>query len=54
MITQMLFRALDRKAVWIIVALCVIAVAIPAGNLLIGLVPQGGVTAGERRAALDP
>ena len=35
MITQMLFRALDRKAVWIIAALCVIAVAIPAANLLI-------------------
>ncbi len=35
MITQLLFRALDRKAVWIIVALCVLAVAIPAANLLI-------------------
>jgi urea transport system permease protein len=35
MITQMLLRALDRKAIWIIVALCVIAVAIPAANLLI-------------------
>jgi urea transport system permease protein len=35
MITQMLFRALDRKAVWIIVVLCVVAVAIPAANLLI-------------------
>ncbi len=35
MITHLLLRALDRKAAWIIVALCVIAVAIPAGNLLV-------------------
>ncbi|HQZ13555.1 MAG TPA: urea ABC transporter permease subunit UrtC, partial [Devosia sp.] len=43
MITQMLFRALDRKAVWIIVALCVIAVAIPAANLLIPVGQPGHV-----------
>src|SRR5690606_13894047 len=35
MITQLLLRALDRKAIWIIVVLCVVAVAIPAANLLI-------------------
>ena len=31
----MLLRALDRKAIWIIAALVVIAIAIPAANLLI-------------------
>ena len=35
MLTQMLFRALDRKAAWIILVLALIAVAIPAGNLLV-------------------
>src|SRR5262245_24659189 len=35
MITQLVFRALDKKAVWIIVAFCLIAVAVPAANLLI-------------------
>jgi urea transport system permease protein len=43
MITQLIFRALDRKAVWIIVALCVIAVAIPAANLLIPVGQPGHV-----------
>ena len=35
MITQMLFRALDRKAIWIVAILVAIAIAVPAGNLLI-------------------
>ncbi|HEV7275288.1 MAG TPA: urea ABC transporter permease subunit UrtC [Devosiaceae bacterium] len=35
MITQLLFRALDRKAIWIVAVLLAIAVAVPAGNLLI-------------------
>jgi urea transport system permease protein len=35
MITQFLLRALDKKAIWIVVVLLVLAVAIPAGNLLI-------------------
>lgn len=35
MITQMLFRALDRKAIWIVAVLVAIAIAVPAGNLLI-------------------
>ena len=35
MLTQMLFRDLDRKAAWIILVLALIAVAIPAGNLLV-------------------
>jgi len=34
-ITQLLLRALDKKAAWIIVALAAIAVAVPAANLLI-------------------
>jgi urea transport system permease protein len=34
-ISQLLFRALDRKAVWIVIALMVVAVAIPASNLLL-------------------
>ena len=38
MITQMIFRALDRKASWLIVAIMLVAVAIPACNLLI---PEG-------------
>jgi len=43
MITQMLFRALDRKAIWIIAALLVIAIAIPAANLLIPVGEPGHV-----------
>jgi urea transport system permease protein len=35
MITQLLFRALDRKAIWIVAVLLAVAVAVPAGNLLI-------------------
>ena len=35
MITQLLFRALDRKAIWIVGVLLAIAIAVPAGNLLI-------------------
>ncbi len=35
MITQLLLRALDRKAVWIIAALLAVAIAVPAANLLI-------------------
>ena len=35
MITQLLFRALDKKAIWIVAILLAIAVAVPAGNLLI-------------------
>jgi urea transport system permease protein len=38
MITHMLFRALDKKASWLIVVIMLVAVAIPACNLLI---PQG-------------
>jgi urea transport system permease protein len=34
-ISQPLFRALDKKAVWIVVALMVVAVAVPASNLLL-------------------
>jgi len=37
-ITQFLFRALDRKAIWLVAALVVIAVAIPAANLWL---PEG-------------
>lgn len=49
MITQMLFRALDKKAIWIVAILVVIAIAVPAGNLLIpagqfGHVPTYAVT----------
>jgi urea transport system permease protein len=43
MITQLLLRALDKKAVWIIVALMVIAVAVPAANLLIPVGQPGHV-----------
>ena len=35
MITHMILRALDKKAAWLIVAIMLVAVAIPAGNLLI-------------------
>jgi urea transport system permease protein len=35
MITQMLFRALDKKASWLIAIILLVAVAIPACNLLI-------------------
>jgi urea transport system permease protein len=35
MITQMLFRALDRKALWIVAIFAALAVAVPAANLLI-------------------
>jgi urea transport system permease protein len=38
MLTQLLFRALDRKAIWLVVALVVIAIAIPVANLAI---PEG-------------
>ncbi|RUT35088.1 urea ABC transporter permease subunit UrtC [Arsenicitalea aurantiaca] len=35
MITQAILRALDKKAIWLVGILLVIAIAIPAGNLLI-------------------
>jgi len=35
MITQMLFRALDRKAIWLVAILIAIAVLVPASNLLL-------------------
>ena len=35
MITQTLLRALDKKAVWLIAILCLVAVAVPASNLLL-------------------
>jgi urea transport system permease protein len=35
MITHMVLRALDKKAAWLIAAIVIVAVAIPAGNLLI-------------------
>ena len=35
MITQMIFRALDKKASWLIVVIMLVAVAVPACNLLI-------------------
>ena len=35
MITQMLFRALDKKAIWIVAILVAVAVLVPAGNMLI-------------------
>ncbi|MFL5170059.1 MAG: urea ABC transporter permease subunit UrtC [Microvirga sp.] len=38
MITQFLFRALDRRAVWLVAALVLIAIAIPVANLWI---PEG-------------
>ncbi|MHB1109167.1 MAG: urea ABC transporter permease subunit UrtC [Devosia sp.] len=43
MITQLLLRALDRKAIWIILALMVIAVAVPAANLLVPVGQPGHV-----------
>ena len=49
MLTQALFRALDRKAIWLIGILVVLAVLVPAANLLIppgqfGHVPNYAVT----------
>ena len=38
MITQFIFRALDRKAIWLVAALVLIAIAIPVANLVI---PEG-------------
>jgi urea transport system permease protein len=38
MITQMIFRALDRRATWLVVALLLVALAVPALNLV---VPDG-------------
>jgi len=38
MLTQLLFRALDRKAIWLVAALVFIAIAIPVANLVI---PEG-------------
>jgi urea transport system permease protein len=38
MITQLLFRALDRKAIWVVTALLLIGIAIPVANLWI---PEG-------------
>ncbi|MDC9825884.1 urea ABC transporter permease subunit UrtC [Devosia sp. ZB163] len=35
MITQLLFRALDRKAIWLVAILVAIAIAVPALNLLV-------------------
>jgi len=35
MITQMLFRALDKKAIWLVAVIVAIAILVPAGNLLI-------------------
>ena len=35
MITQMIFRALDKKASWLIVVIMLVAIAVPACNLLI-------------------
>ena len=35
MITHMILRALDKKAAWLIAAIMLVAVAIPAGNLLL-------------------
>lgn len=35
MITQMLFRALDRKAIWLVAIFVAIAILVPAANLLI-------------------
>ncbi|MHB1104607.1 MAG: ABC transporter permease subunit, partial [Devosia sp.] len=43
MITRLLLRALDRKAIWIILALMVIAVAVPAANLLVPVGQPGHV-----------
>jgi urea transport system permease protein len=49
MITQMLFRALDRKAIWLVAIIVAIAIAVPALNLLVapgqfGHVPGYAVT----------
>ena len=49
MITQLLFRALDRKAIWLVAILIAIAIAVPALNLLVppgqfGHVPGYAVT----------
>jgi urea transport system permease protein len=38
MITQMLFKALDKRAIWLLVALGIVAVAVPFLNLV---VPEG-------------
>jgi len=38
MITQMLFRALDKKAIWLVVVLVAVAILVPASNLLL---PEG-------------
>ena len=35
MITQMLFRALDRRAIWLVAILIAVAILVPAGNLLL-------------------
>ncbi len=35
MITQFIFRALDRKAIWLVAILVAIAIAVPASNLLL-------------------
>ncbi len=35
MITQWIFRALDKKAIWVVAALLAIAVLVPASNLLL-------------------
>jgi urea transport system permease protein len=35
MITQLALRALDRKAVWLILALIIVAVAVPTANILL-------------------
>ena len=49
MITQMLFRALDKKAIWLVAIIVAIAIAVPALNLLVppgqfGHVPGYAVT----------
>jgi len=49
MITQMILRALDRKAIWLVASLIAIAIAVPALNLLVppgqfGHVPGYAVT----------
>jgi len=38
MITQMLFRALDKKAIWLVLALAFVGIAVPVCNLVI---PEG-------------
>ena len=37
MITQLLFRALDRKAVWLVAALLAVAILVPVLNLAVEL-----------------